>query len=132
MLFDSNGTESSGCNVSVQVHTERWFVCDSKNHGLCVAQITPSIAARELPKTHADAGSFLFLQAAELSRDQKKEIVVVQQSLSPFSMALIAAIWNGSCMKARLGTAPSNKVQTGCCVGCCCCGGDGGRGDCET
>ena len=33
------------------------------------------------------------------------------QSLSPFSMALMAAIWNGSCMKARLGT---NKVLLSC------------------
>ena len=33
------------------------------------------------------------------------------QSLSPFSMALIAAPWNGSCMKARLETVISNKVQ---------------------
>ena len=33
------------------------------------------------------------------------------QSVSPFSMALIAAIWNGSCMKARLGTVSSSKVR---------------------
>ena len=32
------------------------------------------------------------------------------QDVSLFSMALIAAIWNGSCMKARLGTVTSNKV----------------------
>ena len=31
------------------------------------------------------------------------------QGGSPFSMALIAAIWNGSCMKARLGAVSSNK-----------------------
>ena len=33
------------------------------------------------------------------------------QGVSLFSMALIAAIWNGSCMKARLGTVMSNKVK---------------------
>ena len=87
-----------------------------------------SVQSAFVPKTHADAGVFL-LQAAELSR----EIVVVQldvkkrhattrdhraaskamrlQSLSPSSTALITAIWNGSCMKARLGTVLSNKVQ---------------------
>ena len=33
------------------------------------------------------------------------------QGVSLFSMALIAAIWNGSCMKVRLGTVSSNKVR---------------------
>ena len=33
------------------------------------------------------------------------------QGVSPFSMALIAAIWNGSCKKARLGTISSSKVR---------------------
>ena len=33
------------------------------------------------------------------------------QGVSLFSMALIAAIWNGSCMKGRLGTVSSNKVR---------------------
>ena len=33
------------------------------------------------------------------------------QGVSLFSMALIAAIWSGSCKKARLGTVTSNKVQ---------------------
>ena len=86
-----------------------------------------------MPKAHADAGLFLLLQAAEQTREWQKEIVVVQlelkkafdhvdhraafkamklQGVSLFSMALIAAIWNGSCMKARLGTAFSSKVRT--------------------
>ena len=85
-----------------------------------------------VPKTHADTGLFLQLKAAELSREWQKEIVVVQldvkkafdhvdhraafkamklQGLSLFSMALIAAIWSGSCMKACLGTVTSNEVQ---------------------
>ena len=83
------------------------------------------------PKTHADAGLFLPLKAAELSREWQREIVVVQldvkkafdhvdhraafkamklQGVSLFSMALIAAIWSGSCMMACLGTVTSNKV----------------------
>ena len=33
------------------------------------------------------------------------------QGVSFFSMALTAAIWNGSCMKARLGTVSSNKIR---------------------
>ena len=85
-----------------------------------------------VPKTHADAGLFLLLQAAELSREWQRESVVVQldvkkafghvdhraafkamklQGVSFFSMALIAAIWNASCMKARLETVSSNKVR---------------------
>ena len=91
-----------------------------------------SVQTAFVPKTHADAGLFLLLQAAELSREWQKEIVVVQmdvkkafdhvdhraafkamklQGVSLFSMALIAAIWNGSCMKARLGTVSSNKIR---------------------
>ena len=91
-----------------------------------------SVQTAFVPKTHADAGLFLLLKAAELSREWQREIVVVQldvkkafdhvdhraafkamklQGVSLFSMALIAAIWNESCMKARLGTVSSNKVQ---------------------
>ena len=85
-----------------------------------------------VPKTHAEAGLFLLLTAAELSREWQREIVVVQldvkkafdhvdhraafkamklQGVSLFSMALIAAIWNGSCMKAFWGTVSSSKVR---------------------
>ena len=91
-----------------------------------------SVQTAFVPKTHVDAGLFLLLHAAELSREWQREIVVVQvdvqkafdhvdhraafnalrlQGVSPFSMALIAAIWNGGCMTARLGTVLSNKVQ---------------------
>ena len=91
-----------------------------------------SVQTAFVPKTHADAGLFLLLKAAELSREWQREIVVVQldvkkafdhvdhraafkamklQGVSLFSMALIAAIWSGSCMKACLGTVTSNKVQ---------------------
>ena len=91
-----------------------------------------SVQTAFVPRTHADAGLFLLLKAGELSREWQKEIVVVQldvkkafdhvdhraaframklQGVSLFSMALIAATWNGSCMKACLGTVTSNKVQ---------------------
>ena len=91
-----------------------------------------SVQTAFVPKRHADAGLFLLLQAAELSREWRREIVVVQldvkkafdhadhraafkamrlQGVSPFSMALIAAIWNGSCMKARLGKVLSSKIR---------------------
>ena len=91
-----------------------------------------SVQTAFVPRTHADAGLFLLLKAAEPSREWQSEIVVVQldvkkafdhvehraafkvmklQGVSLFSMALIAAIWSGSCMKACLGTVTSNKVQ---------------------
>ena len=91
-----------------------------------------SVQTAFVPKTHAGAGLFLLLKAAELSRKWQREIVVVQldvkrafdhvdhraafkamklQGVSLFSMALIAAIWSGSCMKACLETVTSNKVQ---------------------
>ena len=86
-----------------------------------------------MPKAHADAGFFLLL-AAELSREWQTEIVVVQldvkkafghvehraafkamrlQSLSPFSMALNAAIWSGSYKKARASSHLHNDHGAG-------------------
>ena len=125
VLFGGCGCESGGCNVFDPVQADRWLMRDAKRLGLRMAQVTPSTAVREcaVPKTHADAGLFLLLQVAELSREWQREIVVVQldvkkafdhvdhraafkamrlQGVSPFSVALMAAIWNGSCMKARL------------------------------
>ena len=76
-----------------------------------------SVQTAFVPKSHADAGLFLLLKAAELSREWQREIVVIQldvkkafdhvdhraafkamklQGASFFSMALIAAIWNGA------------------------------------
>ena len=37
-----------------------------------------SVQTAFVPKTHADAGLFLLLKAAELSREWQKEIVMVQ------------------------------------------------------
>ena len=93
--------------------------------GLCaMRKVLGYVWLKSLPPlTHADAGLFLLLQAADLSREWQREIVVVQldvekafdhvdhraavkamklQGVSLFSMALIAAIWNGSFMKVRL------------------------------
>ena len=47
MLFANYGTESGGCNVFVQGQADRWLVCDVKNPGPRMAQITPFIAIRE-------------------------------------------------------------------------------------
>ena len=88
-----------------------------------------SVQTAFVPGAHADAGLFLLLQAAELSREWQREMVVVQldvreafdhvehraafkamklQGLSLFSKALIAAIWRGSCMRE---TVMSSKIQ---------------------
>ena len=40
-----------------------------------------SVQTAFAPKSHADAGLFLLLQAAELSRELQKEIVVVQMDV---------------------------------------------------
>ena len=134
VFVDGNGPESGGCNVLDQVQANRWTVCDAKS--LWLKSLPPlrfeSVQTAFVPKTHSDTGLFLLLKAAELSREWQREIVVVQldvkkafdhvdhraafkamklQGVSLFSMALIAAIWNGSCMKACLGTVTSNKVQ---------------------
>ena len=83
VLFDGNGSESGGCNVLDQVQANRCAVCDAESLGLHMAQVTPplkyeSVPTAFVPKTHADAGLFLLLQAAELSREWQKEVVVVQ------------------------------------------------------
>ena len=75
-LYDGNGSESGRCIVLDQVQVDSWTVCDAKSLGLCLAQVTPSTEIREraafVPKTHADAGLFLLLQAAELSQEWQK------------------------------------------------------------
>ena len=87
-----------------------------------------SVQTAFVPKTHADAGLFLLLKAEELSREWQREIAVDHraafkamklQGVSLFSMALIAAIWSGSCMKACLGTVTS-RCGADCCFGVCC------------
>ena len=133
VLFDCYGSESGGCNVFDRVQADRWIVRDAKNPGLLWLNSLPplryeGVQTALVPKTHADAGLLLLLlQAAELSREWQRAVVVVQldvkkafdhvdhrtafkamrlQGVSPFSM-----IWNGSCIKARLGTVLSNKVR---------------------
>ena len=80
MLFDSHGTESGGCNVFVLDQADRWLVRDAKNPGLRV--LPPlryeSVRTAFVPTMHADAGLFVLLPAAELSRECQREIAVVQ------------------------------------------------------
>ena len=138
VLFDGNGTESC-VGATSWASSGRLLDCARTVLGYIWPNTFPplryeSVQTAFVPKTHADAGLFLLLKAAELCREWQRAIVVVQldmkkafdhvehraafkavrlQSLSQFSMALIAAIWSGSCMKARLGTVPSNKVAQG-------------------
>ena len=137
VFVDGDGSESGGCNVLDQVQAYCWTVCDAKSLGLRLAQVTPSTEIRKCAncvcaEDTRRCWSVSAVEGAELSRVWQKEIVVVQfdvkkafdhvdhraaframklQGVSLFSMALIAAIWNGSCMKACLGTVTSNKVQ---------------------
>ena len=79
MLSDGNRAESCGCNELGQDQADRWFVCDARNPGLCLAHVAPSTAVREcadgvVPKTHADAGLFLLLKVAEVSRKWQKKL----------------------------------------------------------
>ena len=148
-VLEKNFPEDWLCSLTVMAPKVVCATCLTKFRpiaGLCaMRKILDYVWLKSLPplkcesvqmafvqKTHADAGLFLLLQAAELSRESHREIVVVQldvkkapdhvdhraafqatklQGVSLFSMALLAAIWNGSCMKARLGTVTSNKVQ---------------------
>ena len=130
VFVDGDGSESGGCNVLDQVQAYCWTVCDAESLGLRLAQVAPSSEIRERANSvrAEDArrcwAVSLLLQAAELSREWQREMVVVQldvkkafdhvdhpaaskamklQGVSLFSMALIAAIWSGSCMKAIFG-----------------------------
>ena len=73
VLFDGKGTKNSGCNELGQVQADRWFVCDAKNPAVRLAQVAPlrheSVQTTFVPKTHPDAGLFLLLKSAELSRE---------------------------------------------------------------
>ena len=134
MLSDGCGTESGRCNVFVQVRADRRLVRNAKNLGLRMAQVTPSTAVRKCADGVCAEGTrrCWSVLAAGSGRTAAREIVVVQlavkkevdhvdhraafkamrlQGVSAFSMALIAAVWNGSCMKARLGTVQSSKVR---------------------
>ena len=131
LLVDVDGSESGGCNVLDEVQANYWAVCDAKKSwamcGSChSSHCDTRVRRRRLCRRHLQMlGLFLLLQAAEMSREWQREIAVVQldikhraafkamklQGVSMFPMALIAAIWNGSCMKARLVTVLSSKVR---------------------
>ena len=149
MCWDMNFLEEWMCSLTVMAPKVVGAACPSKSRptaGLCATRKTRAMygssrslhsgtrVRRRPPKTHADAGLFLLLKAAELSREWQREHCggsaggekgvrtcgtpssfqgdeTTKPEPSPFSMALMATIWNGSCMKARLGTVLSNKVQ---------------------
>ena len=115
VLFAGNGSESGGSNVLDQVQATCWTVLDAKSHGLRVTHVTPSSAIRECAdgvcaEDACGCWPVPVVQAAQLSRQRQREIVVVQfdvkkafdhvdhraafkamrlQGVSPFSMALI-------------------------------------------
>ena len=119
VFVDGDGSESGGCNVLDEVRIPIPGLCLMRKvlGYVWLKSLLPlryeSVQTAFVPKTHADAGLFLLLKAAELSREWQREIVVVQldvkkafdhvdhrvaframklQGVSLFSMALIAAI----------------------------------------
>ena len=134
VFVDGDGSESGGCNVLDQVQAYCWTVCDAKSLGLRLAQVTPSTEIRKCADcvcaedTRRCWSVFAVEGGGTVSRVAEREIVVVQldvkkafdhvdhraafkamklQGVSLFSMVLIAAISNGSCMKACLRTVTS-------------------------
>ena len=136
-LCSMNGSESGGCNELYQIQANRWAVCDAKSLGLRMARVSLSTEIRERAKCicaedACTCWTVSVVASCRVSREWQKEIVVVQldvkkafdhvdhrtafkamklQGVNLFSMVLIVAIWNGSCMKARLVTVSSNNVR---------------------
>ena len=122
VFHDSGGTRSCGCHEPGQIQADRRIVCDDKK----------SLSLAQFILTEDTRGCWYVLEESCLDREWQTQIVVVQldvkkasdhveqraaftamrwQNVSVFSMALIAAIWIGNCMKGHLGTVTSNKVQ---------------------
>ena len=91
-----------------------------------------SIQTAFVPGTHADTGPFLLNRAAELSREWRIPLAIAQidirkafdhvdhraafaamrrQGCSPYSIALIAAIWKESLVTVRLGQISSSPIK---------------------
>ena len=120
VLVDGNGSESCGCNLLDQVQADSRSVCDAESLGLRVAQVTPTTEIRERANSvcaedarrcwavFAVASSRIVERMAEKNCafdhvDHRATFKAMKlQGVSLFSMALIAAIWNGSCLKERL------------------------------
>ena len=100
VLDDGNGSETGGCNVLDQVQANRWAVCDAKRGCVWLKSLPPlkyeSVQTAFVPKTHADAGLFLLLQAAELYVKKAFDHVDHRAAFKAMKlqgvMALIAAI----------------------------------------
>ena len=95
MCWDMNFPEDWLCSLTVMAPKMVGATCLTKFRpiaGLCAMRkvlgyvwlksLPPlryeSVQTAFVPRTHADAGVFLLLKAAEVSRDLQKEIVVVQ------------------------------------------------------
>jgi hypothetical protein len=91
-----------------------------------------SVQTAFVPGAHADTGPFLLNRAAELSREWRVPLAIAQidirkafdhvdhraafaamrrQGCSPYSIALIAAIWNSSLVTVRLGQVSSSPIK---------------------
>jgi hypothetical protein len=91
-----------------------------------------SIQTAFVPGTHADTGPFMLNRAAELSREWRIPLAIAQidirkafdhvdhraafaamrrQRCSPYTIALIAAIWNASVVTVRLGQVSSSPIK---------------------
>ena len=128
-MFVDGGSESGRSDVLDQVQTYCWTVCDAKSLGLPLAQVTPSTALQKCADCVCaeDTCRCLFVLAVEsggtvsrvaerncggtAGREESVRSRGSPSGLQGNAMALIAAIWSGSCMKARLGTVSSNKVR---------------------
>ena len=114
------GDVLGNCNEPGQIQADRWVVRDEVSIVLRWAQLTSSVAVREdtreccvaLATEGGRAVADIICGDVKKAFDRAALKAMRLQSLSPVSMALISAIWCGSCMKARLQTVYSNKVQT--------------------
>ena len=137
MFFDGNGPESGGCNVLDQVQANCWTEWDARSLGLCMAHVTLTAAIRECADgggaedgcgcwpvlvvascrivervAERNCGCTTGREEGVRSRGSSSGLQGNEiQSVSPFSIALIAAIWSGSCMKARLEQSRRAKFE---------------------
>ena len=133
VLVNGHGPEGRGCIEPCEVQPECGVVCDATDTGLCLAQVIAPSTMRDNPASvcaddtcrrwpvPVGESSGTFTRVATRNGDgtagREEGVRPVDhraafkatrlQSLSPFSMALIATIWDGSCMKPRLGSISS-------------------------
>ena len=107
-------------------------VCDAKDTGPCLAQVIAASTVRDNPAsvcaedtcrrwpvpvgessgTTRNGDGTAGREEGVRPVDHRAAFKATRlQSQSPFSMALIATIWDGSCMKPRLGSISSDEVR---------------------